>query len=135
MDDHGGHPPFRAACVGSVELSTGKTPSARHVGGRQRLEHPENQCVRNVPYIAGMFLPRSADICRYLPVRVASPGRKVYETVCFLAQRCRSSVVEHPLGKGEVESSIPSGSTTLFKTVRDFRRAAAQPAPRMRLPR
>src|ERR1700733_4034266 len=75
------------------------------------LEHPENQCVRNVPYIAGMFLPRSADICRYLPVRVASPGRKVYETVCFLAQRCRSSVVEHPLGKGEVESSIPSGST------------------------
>jgi hypothetical protein len=68
MDDHGGHPPFRAACVGSVELSTGKTPSARHVGGRQRLEHPENQCVRNVPYIAGMFLPRSADICRYLPI-------------------------------------------------------------------
>src|SRR6478735_432975 len=25
--------------------------------------------------------------------------------------RCRSSVVEHSLGKGEVESSIPSGST------------------------
>ena len=24
---------------------------------------------------------------------------------------CRSSVVEHSLGKGEVESSIPSGST------------------------
>ena len=33
------------------------------------------------------------------------------------APRCRSSVVEHPLGKGEVESSILSGSTTinLFK--------------------
>src|SRR5205823_5821811 len=28
------------------------------------------------------------------------------------APRCRSSVVEHPLGKGEVESSILSGSTT-----------------------
>ena len=26
--------------------------------------------------------------------------------------RCRSSVVEHPLGKGEVECSIHSGSTT-----------------------
>ena len=26
---------------------------------------------------------------------------------------CRSSVVEHSLGKGEVESSIPSGSTSL----------------------
>jgi hypothetical protein len=28
--------------------------------------------------------------------------------------RCRSSVVEHSLGKGEVESSILSGSTRLF---------------------
>jgi hypothetical protein len=27
------------------------------------------------------------------------------------ARRCRSSVVEHSLGKGEVESSILSGST------------------------
>ncbi len=27
---------------------------------------------------------------------------------------CRSSVVEHSLGKGEVESSILSGSTTVF---------------------
>jgi hypothetical protein len=26
-------------------------------------------------------------------------------------ESCRSSVVEHSLGKGEVESSIPSGST------------------------
>jgi hypothetical protein len=28
------------------------------------------------------------------------------------ARRCRSSVVEHPLGKGEVVSSILTGSTT-----------------------
>jgi hypothetical protein len=27
------------------------------------------------------------------------------------ARRCRSSVVEHPLGKGEVVSSILTGST------------------------
>jgi hypothetical protein len=30
-----------------------------------------------------------------------------------LHQRCRSSVVEHSLGKGEVDSSILSGSTTI----------------------
>jgi hypothetical protein len=29
-----------------------------------------------------------------------------------LGRRCRSSVVEHSLGKGEVESSILSGSTS-----------------------
>jgi hypothetical protein len=29
--------------------------------------------------------------------------------------RCRSSVVEHSLGKGEVESSILSGSTSLSR--------------------
>src|SRR5262249_31505868 len=29
------------------------------------------------------------------------------------ARRCRSSVVEHPLGKGEVVSSILTGSTTI----------------------
>src|SRR5262249_34528310 len=29
-----------------------------------------------------------------------------------IARRCRSSVVEHPLGKGEVVSSILTGSTT-----------------------
>ena len=33
-------------------------------------------------------------------------------------ERCRSSVVEHPLGKGEVVSSILTGSTTLFACAR-----------------
>ena len=33
------------------------------------------------------------------------------ESAGFRAGRCRSSVVEHSLGKGEVESSILSGST------------------------
>ncbi len=36
--------------------------------------------------------------------RTANRGRKTPDC-------CRSSVVEHSLGKGEVESSIPSGST------------------------
>src|SRR3954451_17134649 len=31
------------------------------------------------------------------------------------SSRCRSSVVEHSLGKGEVDSSILSGSTRKFK--------------------
>src|SRR5438105_14340785 len=30
-------------------------------------------------------------------------------------ERCRSSVVEHSLGKGEVVGSIPTGSTTFRK--------------------
>ena len=45
---------------------------------------------------------------------------------------CRSSVVEHSLGKGEVESSIPSGST-IGPTVGLFMFRAAdrsQPSPR-----
>ena len=33
--------------------------------------------------------------------------------------RCRSSVVEHPLGKGEVECSIHSGSTTPYQQKSD----------------
>ena len=37
-------------------------------------------------------------------------GKKLVRT----ADRCRSSVVEHSLGKGEVESSILSGSTIFF---------------------
>ena len=32
-------------------------------------------------------------------------------------RRCRSSVVEHSLGKGEVESSILSGSTIIISTI------------------
>src|SRR5229473_2433823 len=35
------------------------------------------------------------------------------------AARCRSSVVEHPLGKGEVHSSILCGSTIAHHHLRD----------------
>ena len=34
------------------------------------------------------------------------------------ARRCRSSVVEHPLGKGEVVSSILTGSTRKIQVSR-----------------
>jgi hypothetical protein len=40
--------------------------------------------------------------------------------------RCRSSVVEHSLGKGEVVSSILTGSTTKTKQTKDF---LARPLP------
>jgi hypothetical protein len=47
-------------------------------------------------------------------------------------ERCRSSVVEHSLGKGEVESSILSGSTIIINMLRisedaDFTRSLFNP--------
>src|SRR5215472_110974 len=36
---------------------------------------------------------------------------------CTETRGCRSSVVEHPLGKGEVVGSIPTGSTIFFKNL------------------
>jgi hypothetical protein len=40
----------------------------------------------------------------------------------FFAPCCRSSVVEHPLGKGEVECSIHSGSTRKIPEIQSFQR-------------
>ena len=43
------------------------------------------------------------------------------KTGCYhRSNRCRSSVVEHSLGKGEVESSIPSGSTIKTNEIMEF---------------
>ena len=47
---------------------------------------------------------------RCLPVAISAPFRDVAPQAAN-RRRCRSSVVEHSLGKGEVESSILSGST------------------------
>src|ERR1700737_1245404 len=38
----------------------------------------------------------------------------------FGPECCRSSVVEHSLGKGEVVGSIPTGSTILFNGLADL---------------
>src|SRR6185295_5894623 len=43
--------------------------------------------------------------------RVVLVGARAFSLVASANSGCRSSVVEHSLGKGEVESSIPSGST------------------------
>ena len=53
-------------------------------------------------------------------LRYCLPRRAGLETEC-----CRSSVVEHSLGKGEVVGSIPTGSTTSRKWVMDGRAGAA----------
>jgi hypothetical protein len=42
----------------------------------------------------------------------------LYSVRRAFATRCRSSVVEHPLGKGEVVSSILTGSTRKFAQIR-----------------
>src|SRR5580704_12542475 len=48
--------------------------------------------------------------------------RRVFSPVYF-RRRCRSSVVEHPLGKGEVVSSILTGSTRNYVRSKPFARA------------
>ena len=50
-----------------------------------------------------------AELSPFRPAGAVEPLRTVWHT---RAARCRSSVVEHPLGKGEVHSSILCGSTS-----------------------
>src|SRR5262249_8517771 len=70
--------------------------------------------VHNFNYLPGRN-PRKAGHC------LASPGDLVAVSAAFAPFAmlrvfcCRSSVVEHPLGKGEVECSIHSGSTIKIK--------------------
>src|SRR5712691_6592883 len=55
-----------------------------------------------------------AQHCRpvgFRPLTLPSGGASCIPCPPARAPCCRSSVVEHPLGKGEVESSILSGST------------------------
>lgn len=69
-----------------------KPPPRGELGGRQRIHRvSRNSACRLVSLAALLYAFR----------RSASEPR------------CRSSVVEHPLGKGEVVGSIPTGSTTL----------------------
>ena len=49
----------------------------------------------------------------------------------FAALRCRSSVVEHPLGKGEVVSSILTGSTRKAAGNRQFLTRPSPSPPRL----
>ena len=56
--------------------------------------------------------PWQVALARCLLLWQASPRRGPHRSDFSAARRCRSSVVEHPLGKGEVVSSILTGSTT-----------------------
>ena len=46
----------------------------------------------------------------FWPIPPRPPGR--LKPICMSGVRCRSSVVEHSIGNGEVDSSILSGSTS-----------------------
>ncbi len=71
-------------------------PFPRPAAPGRRLKAPRRLALRAEPY--GIGRP-------FRPGRVPAP-----------AYRCRSSVVEHSLGKGEVESSILSGSTISYNS-------------------
>jgi hypothetical protein len=69
---------------------------------------------------------RPLDGARLRHFRPCGKDRRARSRVPFLlfsppARRCRSSVVEHPLGKGEVVSSILTGSTSRFHEHLDLR--------------
>src|SRR5262249_61651101 len=73
-----------------------ETPTAGHREQRLRY-HTDRLCLR--------------------PLRPCGKDRRAFSADAHPAfsppaMRCRSSVVEHPLGKGEVVSSILTGSTT-----------------------
>ena len=60
-------------------------------------------------------------------------GSGFFRPIFFLRPCCRSSVVEHSLGKGEVDSSILSGSTIEALRNQDFsRRPLPTPPPDLR---
>jgi hypothetical protein len=46
-----------------------------------------------------------------LMARIGPPCRGLFRPILKREVRCRSSVVEHSIGNGEVDSSILSGST------------------------
>jgi hypothetical protein len=71
---------------------------------------------------------RPLDGARLRHFRPCGKDRRARSQVPFSllppASRCRSSVVEHPLGKGEVVSSILTGSTSRLNGHLDFRPGA-----------
>jgi hypothetical protein len=58
-------------------------------------------------------------------------GRFPFPPISPAAGRCRSSVVEHPLGKGEVVSSILTGSTTKAKQDQHLASSTLPSPPRL----
>jgi hypothetical protein len=65
------------------------------------------------PISSRLSLPPTRPPCQVLGPRVLRSGPR--RGPISVPGRCRSSVVEHSLGKGEVVGSIPTGSTILTK--------------------
>src|SRR5436305_3722402 len=71
-------------------------PALRFEGPLRAVNTPKNRC---------------SCFAEPLMAVSAAPGRPPRVLWAISRSRCRSSVVEHPLGKGEVVSSILTGST------------------------
>ncbi len=102
-------PAFPGRFGWKLPVMIGLSPSARVAGFNFNLPAP--------PVSSLAFgLARRQALWQCPPARSRSvPTRRPWDVRFFeaFAFSCRSSVVEHSLGKGEVESSIPSGSTSL----------------------
>ncbi len=105
------------------------------------------ECLREAVRPAVLFCPsptrprpfpyRPIQAAGYFASSAACQGRGVMAIPAAFARRqwrstdragcCRSSGVEHSLGKGEAESSNLSGSTIFSKTYRTFARCRARP--------
>ena len=105
------------ACTGAQPASAITASSARpamRISASPPLGEPATRPGRPVPTRRGT--------CRG-PLALSIAGASCISGRLFLrAERCRSSVVEHPLGKGEVESSILSGSTSPSSSIGFTRR-------------
>ena len=96
-------------------------PTGRKVRYRKFAVQVQQQLSQKLARAAMRWLKQTDTIARGaracpVPAPVARNAR-LRGPIDHAARRCRSSVVEHPLGKGEVESSILSGSTRNTKKI------------------
>src|SRR5688500_3867066 len=88
---------WESAEIGRQSMASSSVSLAGMVGrGR-----PRRQVAEVTPFRRAAAVEPAVPLWHTAPALGSGPGR------------CRSSVVEHPLGKGEVHSSILCGSTTL----------------------
>ena len=109
--------------AGAIALYRGPSCAAR------RFKSPEHRFGGNTRRIASQYTPYHRAF-QELTIRTNvgmrqdhPPALPITGASCISGGtglrpgRCRSSVVEHPLGKGEVVGSIPTGSTIFFSRI------------------
>jgi hypothetical protein len=90
--------PKRRCCF-AFSAAFGRSFMRARLRSRAAAGKPDGRCTARACAVSGL-VARIAALAAAFHVRFPHPAR-----------RCRSSVVEHPLGKGEVVSSILTGST------------------------